>query len=520
MSRPEAPASSRGRKASPGAAIRYLAPRLSEPGSNSVVKQAGLVAGPVLAVLVYLLLPSERAHAGGLADAARVVAGVTVLMGVWWMTEALPLEVTGLVPLVLIPPLTPVKMGEVAVGYADKVIFLFLGGMLLGAAMERWDLHRRLALAVLRATGGGAARLVGGFLFATAFISMWVSNTAAAVLMLPIAVSVGRLVSTRVCEGHREEGIAGRCSQFRTALVLAVAFGASIGGVGTLIGTPPTAQFAAFMDQAYGRRVSFLGWMLLGLPIVGVVLLAAWLVLTRLAFRVKLPVPPGLGAYLDEETRELGPMNRGQVGVLAVCGLAAAGWVSSRWTGIPDESIAIGAAVLLFLIPVGKERGGFVLTWDEAQRVPWGVLLLFGGGLSLANCMTLTRLDVWLAGRAEGLAGVPLLAVLLLLAACATAMTEFATNTALVALALPIVAAIAKDLGAEPSLLLVTATLAASLGFMLPAGTAPNALAYATGEVTMRQMMRAGLYLDVFCALLVPLVVLAAMKLGMLPGAG
>lgn len=499
-----------------GGSFRYPPPM---PSGNGWLNRAGLVAGPLAGVLLFLVLPAERLNdagevVGGLSYGARVVAGTAVLMGIWWMTEALAIEVTGLVPLALVPALGAVPMGEVAAAYADRVIFLFLGGMLLGAAMERWDLHRRLALGVLRMCGGGGARLVGGFLVASAFISMWVSNTASAVMMLPIAVSVGQVVSRGASAGDERSLV-----DFRAALMLAVAYGASIGGVGTLIGTPPTAQFAAFMDREYGRPVSFAGWMLIGVPVLLVVLPAAWLVLTRVALRVRLPEGLGMREYLDGEARALGRMSREQVSVLAVFLCAGAGWVSSRWTGIPDESIAIGAALALFLLRAPASEGGAVLTWREASRVPWGVLLLFGGGLSLASCMSKTGLDRAIAGLAGGLGGVPLPVLLLVLALCAVALTEFATNTALVALALPIIASVGQSLPVDPAAALLAVTLAASLGFMLPAGTAPNALAYSTGLVSMRQMVRAGLWLDLLCAFLVPFVVMAALWLGVLPGA-
>ncbi len=483
-----------------------------------------ILAGPIAALVVYMLLAPA-----GLTPEGRIVAAVGVLMMVWWISEALPIAVTGLVPMAIMAPLLGLSRSEYtafASPYADPIIALFLGGMLLGKAMERWQLHRRLALGVIHAVGSSPTLLVAGFLIATGFLSLWVSNTAATVMMLPIGASVAIIIVTRL-RNSTDPRAATVASSVGPALVLAIAYGASIGGVGTLIGTPPITQYAGFSRERLGVEISFLAWMKLGIPVVAVMLFAAWVVLSRIAFRLSVGKVEGVGEYLESERRALGRLSVGEWGVLGVFLLACAGWMTSSWTGLPDASVAMLAALLLFIVPARDAREGGnatpptwrpLLTWKEAATIPWGVLLLFGGGLALAKAIETYGVDDAIAGLSSGLGGMPLFVVLFAVAAVSLILTEFASNTALVAIALPIGAAMAPVLGVPAPVLLVTITLAASLGFAMPAGTAPNALVFASGLVRMRDMVRAGLWLDVVAAFFVPVVVLLAMKLGLLPG--
>ena len=477
-----------------------------------------IIAGPLAAIAVFALLGSA-----GLTPEGRIVAAVGVLMMVWWISEALPIAVTGLVPMAIMAPLLGLSRSEYvafAAPYADPIIALFLGGMMLGKAMERWQLHRRIALGVIAAVGSSPTRLVAGFLIATGFLSLWVSNTAATVMMLPIGASVALIIVARLRESTdaRASRVA---SAVGPALVLAIAYGASIGGVGTLIGTPPIAQYAGFSRERLGVEISFLAWAKLGFPVVAIMLFAAWVVLSRIAFRLSVGRVEGVGEYLEDERRALGRLGAGEWGVLGVFLLACVGWITSSLTGLPDASVAMLAALLLFIVPA-RETGTTawrpLLTWKEAVTIPWGVLLLFGGGLALAKAIETYGVDDAIASLASGLGGAPLFVVLFAVAAVSLILTEFASNTALVAIALPIGAAIAPALGVPAPVLLVTITLAASLGFAMPAGTAPNALVFASGLVRMRDMVRAGLWLDLVAAFFVPAVVLLAMKLGVLPG--
>lgn len=501
-----------------------------------------IITGLLLAAAAWWFLPVVTSAGGaGLSEAGRAVACIGVLMAVWWMTEALPIEITGLVPLAAFPLLGAVSIEHAAAAYADKIIFLFLGGMLLGQAMEVWGLHKRFALSTIAFFGSRPSRLVGAFLFSTAAVSMFVSNTAATIMMLPIGASVATWV-----KGHLKDDFSEGAHKCRAVLgpsiVLAIAFGASIGGVGTVIGTPPIAQFAAFM-KGVSHEVTFVEWLKIGLPTLALVLPLAWLVLTQVVFRIPLRDVPGVRQELRGELRALGRMSQAEWAVLVIFGSAAACWVGSRWLEVDDSVIAIAAAVLLFAVPVrdttrsagmmnppvpiqagievpaANARGNrALLTWREAERVPWGILLLFGGGLSLAAAIKETKVDLYIAQMADGLTGVPLLPLLWLIALVTIVLTEFTSNTALVAAGLPVAAAIAGRLDIPPAAILVTVALTASLGFMLPAGTAPNALVFASGHVTMRQMMKAGFLLDLSCAFFVPLLVIAAMKLGVLPG--
>lgn len=475
-------------------------------------------------MLVYVLLGAQH----GWTPEARRVAAVGALMASWWMTEALPIEATGLLPIALFPLLSIAPLDKAAAPYADKIIFLFLGGMLLGQTMERWNLHTRFSLRVISLLGASPSRLIGAFLLAAALLSMWVSNTAATVMMLPIGASVASWVREQRRAAASPDGHTASDrldDELGAAIVLAIAFGASIGGVGSIIGTPPIAQFAAYVnrlaDQNGGDRVTFFTWLRLGLPTLLIMLPAAWFVLSRMAFRFPREESGDIRPRMRQMLTSLGPMSAPQYLTLAVFAGAAILWVGGHWLEIEDSVIAIGAAILLFIIPVrdgdGPRRS--LLTWREAERIPWGVLLLFGGGLSLAQAIKSTGVDALIAAGADGLAGLPLLPLLWIIALVTIILTEFTSNTALVAAGLPVAEAVASRLGVPGAAVLVTMTLTASLGFMLPAGTAPNALIFASGRVSMKQMMRAGFRLDVLAAVLVPLLVLGALRAGFLPGA-
>jgi len=479
---------------------------------NSMTRLLLILAGPAAACMVWFLLPSD------LSAPARSVAAMGVLMAVWWMTEALPIEATGLVPLVALPLSGAMKLDQAAAPYADRVIFLFLGGMLLGAAMENWNLHRRFALWVISIVGTKPSRLISAFLFATAALSMFISNAAATVMMLPIGISVIKWVRGAVTP--EMPGGEACLKHLGPAVVLAIAFGASIGGVGSIIGTPPIAQYAAYMGKT-GRPISFAEWLVVGLPTLAVVLPLTWFILTKVVMPIPMKASPGVREQVMAERERQGPMTSGQWLTLVVFAGAAISWLLGQQIGLDDAVIAIIAALLLFILQARDPATGRtrpLLTWNEASRVPWGILLLFGGGLSLAAAIRHTGVDAYIAGGAGALAGLPLLVLLWIIAFVTILLTEFTSNTALVAAALPVGEALAQRLGVPPAAVLTTLTLTASLGFMLPAGTAPNALVFASKQVTMRQMMKAGLALDIACAALVPLLVVGLLRLGWLPG--
>jgi sodium-dependent dicarboxylate transporter 2/3/5 len=460
----------------------------------TLLRRIGLAAGPLAGIAVYLALGgTDLSHAG------RATAAVAALMAVWWLTEALEIAVTALVPLVLFSVLGIAPLDRAAAPYADKLIFLFMGGLMVGVAMQRWDLHRRLALLVIRRVGANPAGLVGGFMLAAGLLSMWVSNTATTVMMLPIAISVAQLVAPSESKG--------RVANFAPCLLLGVAYAASIGGIATLIGTPPNALLAAFLERETGAAISFVDWMMLALPIVLLFGPLAWFTLAFVAFPVRGIDLSASRDLIDDELRRLGPWSRAEKRVLAVFAAMGAGWMLrpnlAEWTGISieDAGIAMAGAVALFLIPAGK--GEALMNWEWAKRLNWDVLILFGGGLSLASAISDNGLAEWLGAHltaAHALGGFGLLLVVLTVVVF---FGELASNTAMVAAFLPILAATAAGAGLEPRALLIPATIAASLGFVLPVGTPPNALVFASGRVTIRQMARAGVLLDLLGILVV-----------------
>lgn len=439
----------------------------------------------------------------GMSQAAWRAAAVGTLMAVWWVTEAIPIPATALVPLVAFPLLGVLDVNDTASPYANPVVFLFMGGFLLANAVERVGLHTRLALNIIRIGGTRPPQLVAGFMVATGFISMWVSNTATVAMMLPLASSV--LLFADRQERTRES------DNFGTALMLGVAYAASIGGLGTLIGTPPNALLAGFLADTYGVRISFVTWLALGVPIVATGLPVAWLLL-RAFFPMSGEAIPGGRAAVDARLGTLGPLSRAEKIVGTVIALTAIAWILSPLLarvlpGISDAGIAIGSALLLFLLPVGGGRRG--LDWDAAERVPWGVLVLFGGGLSLARAAEETRLTEWVGEAMGAIGALPLVLVVGGVAAVVIFVTELTSNTATAAAFLPIASALAVGIGVSPVLLAVPAAMAASCGFMMPVGTPPNAMVYATGRVTIQQMMRAGIWLNLMFAVLITLLVMA-----------
>lgn len=470
-----------------------LAPSQS-PDRYHLYQRLGLMLGPMVLV-VMLLAPVPD----GLDVAAWRTAAVGTLMAIWWMTEAIPIPTTSLLPLVVFPVLDIASIGAAAAPYANPLIFLFLGGFLIALAMERWQLHRRLALSIVYAIGGRPMSVVVGFSVASAFLSMWVSNTATTLMMLPIGLSVVELV-------RRGDSSYGR--NFAVVLMLTIAYSSSIGGMATLIGTPPNAFFAGFMLETYGRTIGFIEWMAFGLPLAVVALPIMVFILTRVAFPIHIEEIPGGRQYIHDMLQGLGRMGRGEKLVAAVFFVTALLWIvrpllESVVPGLSDAGIAIGMAVVLFLLPVDLSAGEFVMDWKTAERVPWGVLILFGGGLSLASAISDTGLALWLGEQMQLFAGWPIFFVILAVTVTVVLLTELTSNTATAAAFLPIVASVAVGLGHDPMVLGVPAVLAASCAFMLPVATPPNAIVYGSTFVTIPQMARAGAYLNVVFIVLI-----------------
>lgn len=469
-------------------------------------RQIGLASGPLLAGALLLTPPPS-----GLSQDGWSVAAIGVLMAVWWMTEALPLAATALLPLILLPVLGLRDIGATAPSYAHPLIFLFFGGFLMARAMQVWSVDRRLALTVLRRTGTRPTIVVAAVMGVTAFLSMWVSNTATAMMMLPIGLSIvtATATDTTIATGTASPGETDK-GGFATALMLGIAYAATIGGMGTLIGTPPNALFAAYMETVHGVRIGFARWLLVGVPLVLVLLPLAWLVLTRFAFRVRegslTPERDGdrLAARMEAELKALGPLSRGGWTVAAVMVLAALGWLFrpllSQWLpGLPltDAGIAVAGALALFALPVNLAQGRFALSWREAATIRWDVLIIFGGGLALATAIGESDLAPWLGDQLASLQSLPLIALLLTVGVIVVYVGELASNTAMAAVFLPVAGAAAQAMGEPVASLALPVALFATLGFMLPVATPPNAIVFGSGEIRMSQMVRAGAPLDV-----------------------
>ncbi len=454
--------------------------------------------------LVFRMLPVPD----GLSPEGWSVVAVAALMIVWWITEALPVAATAMAPIALLPILGAGTASQASSPYGDPIIFLFLGGFVLALAMERWNLHRRVALNIVSRTGSQQHRIVGGFMIATAFISMWVSNTATAVMMLPVAVSVVGLM-----EGRQHS------DRFALSMMLAIAYSASIGGVATLIGTPPNALLAGALNQSYGYDIGFARWMIVGLPVAIVMLVAAWLLLTRISIRLDTTEIEDAGALFQRELSALGRWSKAEIRVGIIFLVTAFAWIfrtllNEIVPGLNDTSIAIAAALALFLVPSGDAKGGALVDWATVKRLPWDVLILFGGGLSLAAAVTRTGLDGWIGSVLGGFAEpLPLIGIIVVVALVILILTEFTSNTATAAAFIPLLAALAISLGENPLMLTVPAALAASMAFMLPVATPPNAIVFGSGWVTIPQMARQGLWLNIAAV-----VVISTLVYGLLVG--
>lgn len=460
----------------------------------------------------------------GLSMDARIVAAVATLMAIWWITEAIPLAMTSLMPIVLFPLLTERSIGETTAPYANPVIFLFLGGFLIAIAMEKWNLHRRVALLTIARVGYRPARIVLGLMLATGFLSMWVSNTATTLMMLPIGLSVLALVSDRFsaakagathASGPEQDSGGGATDKnlvrFGVCLTLSIAWAATMGGLGTLLGSPPNAIIAGYAAEELGRTIGFLEWMIVGVPLGLTFILLGWLLMTRVLYRFRLDEIPGGQQMIEGEIRKLGRMSQGEKMVLAVFGSAAFLWVvPGLLDSIPglggrlgllgeldDAAIAIAAGGALFLLP-GRGGREMVLNWKDAENgLPWGVLLLFGGGLSLAAAVAGTGLDAWLGQQVTSLGTLPIVLLIVAVVTIVMFLTEVTSNTATAATFIPVLGGVAVGIGADPMTLLIPAALAATCAFMLPVGTPPNAIVFSSGTVTIAQMARGGFVLNI-----------------------
>ncbi|MBU5655006.1 MULTISPECIES: SLC13 family permease [Corynebacterium] len=481
----------------------------------------GLIVGLVLAALVWFLFPSNAVdtvlQSPGAKDdveytqsALRAVAAVTILMGVWWMTEAIPLAATALLPLVIFPLAGVGAIKEVGAPYASATIFLFMGGFLIALSLQRWNLHRRLALYVVKLIGTSPKRLILGFMLATGFLSMWVSNTATAVVMLPIGTSVLALTAETVGGWDKQK-------KFATALMLGIAYSASIGSLGTLIGTPPNAFLNAYMADTWDVTLGFGRWMAVGVPLAAIFLIIAWLLLITV-FKPEMTEIPGGRELIDDEIKALGPWTRPQIMTGIIFLFAAAAWVTlplvlKEFENYDDAIVGIAAGILLFILPADNQRRIRLLDWETANEMPWDVLLLFGGGLSLSAMFNKSGLSLWIGEMAKGLSVLPTVLIVAAVAALVLFLTEITSNTATAATFIPIMGGVAVGVGLTAEgdinvlLLTIPVALAATCAFMLPVATPPNAIAYGSGYVKIGEMIKGGLGLNILGIFLITLTV-------------
>lgn len=466
--------------------------------------------GPLAALVLGLILPDSLSFEG------KAVAGIALWMALWWMTEAAPIPVTSLLPLALFPIFGIGTMSEVAAPYANTVVFLVMGGVILGLATEKSNLHMRVALFTIRLVGTKPSQIVLGLMIASAFISAWVSNTATAVIMVPIAVSILNLVRTI------DPDAAGK--KFAASMLLGVAYGVTIGSTATLIGQPPMALMKGYLLDSHGIDMAFGTWMLIGVPWAIVMLLIAWLVLTKVVFRPEIDSLPGGKELIQEEIAKLGKMSTPERRVawifagaiffwIAVPFIAPIGWVAENLpflSRIDDAQVAMAAAIACFVVPANRAKddkmGMPLLRWSAAKEIPWGLLLLFGGGLSLSAMFTQTGFSEWVGGQVSGLSSLQSWMIIVAVIVVSLVLTELTSNTATAAAFFPIFGAVALGVGVDPLFMTIAVTLAVCSAYMLPVATPSNAVAFGSGEITIKQMVRAGFWLNVISIGLIMLV--------------
>lgn len=477
------------------------------------IKWSFVAIGLLLGVTAFFGFPSSLSIEG------RAVVGIGVVMAFWWMTEAIPIEVTSLLPLVLFPITGLATVGEAAAPYADSVIYLVLGGIILGLATQRWNLHRRVALLIIMAVGTRPSQIVFGLMLASAFITMWVSNTATAVIMVPIGGAILALINS--LEASRVT------PKLAASMLLGIAYSVTIGSMATLIGQPPMALMKAYMGDNFDIEIGFGQWMLVGVPFAAFMMAASWLVLTQLVFRSEVDEIPGGKELMRGELRKLGRLTVQEKRVIAIFAGAAFCWIFLPFIAeIPavsaaapflanfnDTSIAMLAAVLCFIVPSDKVGEGPLLEWSATKEVPWGLLLLFGGGLSLSKQFTSTGLSEWIGDSVGGLAGIPDIVLIIVAIVLLVILTELTSNTATAAAFLPIMTSVGVGVGIDPLVMAIAVTLAVSGSYMLPVGTPSNAVAFAVGDVSMKNMMRGGIWLNVISIVMIPIVLLTLVPL-------
>ncbi|GAB3043602.1 SLC13 family permease [Virgibacillus ainsalahensis] len=483
-------------------------------GNNSYKKKpsfkpaqkVGLILGPLLFLLTLLFFQPE-----GLNIEARAVLAVTLWVATWWITEPVPIAVTSLLPIILLPITGALDGDTVVSSYGNDIIFLFLGGFFIATAMEKWNLHKRIALSIISVIGTSPQRIVLGFMVATAFLSMWVSNTAATMMLIPMGLAIVHQASSSLEKGEYAKEI----PKFEKAVIFGIGYAATIGGLGTLIGTPPLSILAATVGEMFGTEISFAGWMMVGVPVAVILIPILWLYLTKVVYKINFSELPGGKKQINHERKSLGGISYEEKAVAAVFIFAAFMWITRTFIwenivhvpGISDGMIAMAATILLFLIPAKQEEGSRIMEWKDSKDIPWGILILFGGGLAIAAGFTETGLSNWIGSQLAGLEGMNVFIIMLVAAGVILFLTEITSNTATGTMIIPVVASLALALNIHPYALMVPCAMAANCAFMLPVGTPPNAIIYGTGRLKITEMVKNGFWLNITALILIVTVV-------------
>ena len=462
----------------------------------------GLILGPILFSVIMIFVDAE-----GLSFEAKCILASTAWMAVWWVTECVPISVTALLPIVLFPLTGGMDLSTTTAAYGHKLVFLFVGGFLIALAIEKWHLHKRLALNIIRVTGSNKSRVILGFMLATAFLSMWISNTATSIMILPVGLAIISQLKDDPKTVENENEFFGK------SLMIAIAYSASIGGMATLIGTPPNMVLAGVVEESYGIKLNMFDWMKFGVPLSSFLLIICWFYLTKIAFKFKNEEFSAGRNEIQRQIKELGRFSNEEIKVLIVFTLTALGWIfrgsiETIFPMIDDTIIAIFFAVSLFIIPTKNQKTNTtLLVWNDTVKLPWGILILFGGGMAIASAFGKSGLALWIADLLQNLNDVSLFLIILIVVTSINLLTEVTSNMATTAMLLPVLVTIALAIDVHPYFLLVAATLAASCAFMLPISTPPNAVVFGSGFLKIEDMFKKGVWMNLISIITITLVV-------------
>ncbi|WP_262904511.1 SLC13 family permease [Neotamlana laminarinivorans] len=451
----------------------------------------GQILGPVSFFSILLFF-----HPEGLNQQANAVLASVAWVAVWWITEAVSISVTALLPIVLFPLSGGLTLAQTTATYGHKYIFLYVGGFILAIAIEKWNLHKRIALSIIKIVGTNVVNIILGFMIATAFLSMWISNTAASVMILPMGMAIVSQLKDNPNTIQNENEIFGK------ALMLAIAYSASIGGIGTLVGSPTNLVLAGVVQTTFNEEISFSQWFIFGFPIAVILIFLCWKYLTSIAFKFKQKEFPGGSEEINKQLKALGKLTYEEKMVLIVFSCTAFAWITRSFLlqklipAIDDTIISVSFAIILFLIPSSK-KDEKIMHWEDAVKLPWGIVLLFGGGLSLALGFEESGLAIWLGEKLIALQAFPFVILVVIVIAMVNFLTEITSNIATTAMLLPVLISLASTLGVHPYYLIIGATISASCAFMLPVATPPNAVVFGSGYLNIGDMVKKGVWLNV-----------------------